>query len=474
MRLFVHRNREIDLMRRTLCVPILLALSAAMAYGQAAELPQTIEIRGETMQIWPAENLRARGLEVQEIPRDENAAWLYLDAINAYPDLPEDLQDAFDYALSTAWPEGQEGLTEWLKHEQSQKAFELVRKAAGMQRCQMPYFGDPNTSIIAVLLPNLSHMRFLAKAMMVESRRLAAEGKADEALANQAATMRMGWHAAQGMTLIEDLVGVAVWALASRHMTDMVARRDLSLSELSEARRALEDQRNHLPSARHGIRNEQRFGTAAVDEIASRPLRIPFSLGQIENFGVDGSNVVPADGWGRFEKRLGQLIFPDRTIKAHMSAYYDKLATRAEHGPQSATARDFDEEREINAIPRWDVVSRVLLPSLARATTLSERLQADYALARGVVAIRRYMKLHDGKAPETLDEAIAGPVSESLTDPFSGEPLQYRRTADGWVLYSIGPDLEDDGGEKGQPWDQYDLVEVYPPETVEPFGAEPQ
>jgi hypothetical protein len=33
-----------------------------------------------------------------------------------------------------------------------------------------------------------------------------------------------------------------------------------------------------------------------------------------------------------------------------------------------------------------------------------------------------------------------------LTDPFDGQPLRYRNQGTGYVLYSIGPDLKDDGG----------------------------
>jgi hypothetical protein len=34
-------------------------------------------------------------------------------------------------------------------------------------------------------------------------------------------------------------------------------------------------------------------------------------------------------------------------------------------------------------------------------------------------------------------------------DPYSDEPLVYRRTDRGFTLYSVGPDFADDGGEPG-------------------------
>jgi len=35
-------------------------------------------------------------------------------------------------------------------------------------------------------------------------------------------------------------------------------------------------------------------------------------------------------------------------------------------------------------------------------------------------------------------------------DPFSDKPLVYRRTEDGFILYSVGPNFEDDGGVVGK------------------------
>jgi hypothetical protein len=41
-------------------------------------------------------------------------------------------------------------------------------------------------------------------------------------------------------------------------------------------------------------------------------------------------------------------------------------------------------------------------------------------------------------------EYFPGPVQ----DPFDGQPLRYRGNGSGYVLYSIGPDLKDDSGNR--------------------------
>ena len=56
-----------------------------------------------------------------------------------------------------------------------------------------------------------------------------------------------------------------------------------------------------------------------------------------------------------------------------------------------------------------------------------------------------------------------------MLDPFGDDRLVYRPGDTGWVLYSVGPDLVDDGGQKGPRWDKLDIVYRFPPEPIEPF-----
>jgi len=48
--------------------------------------------------------------------------------------------------------------------------------------------------------------------------------------------------------------------------------------------------------------------------------------------------------------------------------------------------------------------------------------------------------------PEKLDELVPKFLLESPSDPFTGLELKYHRSAKGYVVYSVGPDMQDDGG----------------------------
>jgi hypothetical protein len=72
------------------------------------------------------------------------------------------------------------------------------------------------------------------------------------------------------------------------------------------------------------------------------------------------------------------------------------------------------------------------------------------------VALERYKSARGGY-PDSLAALLSTSHVYSLpVDPFSGKPLGYRRTAEGYLLYSVGPDRLDQKGEVE--YDPYDPV----------------
>ncbi|MCG3179589.1 MAG: hypothetical protein BIFFINMI_01927 [Phycisphaerae bacterium] len=61
------------------------------------------------------------------------------------------------------------------------------------------------------------------------------------------------------------------------------------------------------------------------------------------------------------------------------------------------------------------------------------------------LALAAYRAEH-GVHPEKLDELAPGYLKEIPLDVFTDQPLVYNRTADGYLLYSVGPNMADDGG----------------------------
>jgi hypothetical protein len=107
-------------------------------------------------------------------------------------------------------------------------------------------------------------------------------------------------------------------------------------------------------------------------------------------------------------------------------------------------AEEAEEMRGLRKLRPDRFLSVLLSTSLESAFERAAWLQAEFDLARCGVALERF-RLKHGEYPETLEgvaEFLAVP-----NDPLSGEPIRYRREADGtFTLYLIGGNKTDEGG----------------------------
>lgn len=75
-------------------------------------------------------------------------------------------------------------------------------------------------------------------------------------------------------------------------------------------------------------------------------------------------------------------------------------------------------------------------------------LDADHVAlvraARAGLAVERY-RLANRNLPESLQALVPAFIDSVPQDPFDGKPLRYRKLAKGYVVYSVDPDLQDNG-----------------------------
>ena len=65
-------------------------------------------------------------------------------------------------------------------------------------------------------------------------------------------------------------------------------------------------------------------------------------------------------------------------------------------------------------------------------------------------ALQTHVPAGSTEVPKLTD---LGLPAEAITDPYTGEPLHVKRTPQGWLVYSVGPNFRDDGGKLGDPGD---------------------
>jgi hypothetical protein len=82
----------------------------------------------------------------------------------------------------------------------------------------------------------------------------------------------------------------------------------------------------------------------------------------------------------------------------------------------------------------------LMMPASTSAMLKQAKCVALLRVARAALAIERY-RLATARLPDTL------PDSTPL-DPYTGQPLRYKQLAKGYVVYSVGEDGKDDGGDE--------------------------
>jgi len=87
-----------------------------------------------------------------------------------------------------------------------------------------------------------------------------------------------------------------------------------------------------------------------------------------------------------------------------------------------------------------------IAPAITRSIEIEYRSRAEMQALITTLAILRYNN-ENSRYPTSLSQLLsAGYLNDLPKDPFSDEPLVYRKTPEGFMLYSFGGDLDDDGG----------------------------
>ena len=92
---------------------------------------------------------------------------------------------------------------------------------------------------------------------------------------------------------------------------------------------------------------------------------------------------------------------------------------------------------------------RLVLPAIEKVIDHHHKSKANYEGTLAVIAVLRYEK-EKGEWPEGLEALVeAGYIKSVPMDPYSDGALVYKKTDDGFTLYSISSNFVDDGGEYG-------------------------
>jgi hypothetical protein len=315
---------------------------------------------------------------------------------------------------------------------------DLIRRAADRDTCR--FQRDWTRPSIGMLLPEMQSLRTAARLLVLDARREAADGNAEDALRDVARIQRIGRHAASEPILISNLVGIAIDTMALDTLAQVLPtlrKSDLAVLDAAEIR----DLITTPPAFSSHLYGEEAFGLSIFADLADDQR--------------SGPDLVSLAGNGQPQPsalRALPLSLPYRVffLPADLAGYrsimtqYQAAASRTEPYPDLTKRIDAIETQTRDRSP--GMLSSMIVPALGAVFRSQTRSLAHHRAATALVAATK-RRLETGAVPETFDELAAELVPPASRDPFTADqPLVMKQTDDALLVYSIGPDGEDDGG----------------------------
>ena len=301
--------------------------------------------------------------------------------------------------------------------------FTLLERAAGMPECVFPvdWYAWPNTRP-----PPHAEMKQAARMLGIRALLLAGEGKGEKALASLRLVLRTSEHAQSDGTLEGAMVG---WEILER-------ARWLSQDVLSAT----------TPSAAACREMFEELDRLDPQRALERALRITRVVA-----GIAGTSPLRRGGFPD-KRRRSHTVFA-LTWQCDQLAYLRSMRRQIDAislpWPQSrdeleAAKRELSEENVVCAL-----LSGIGGTSPPRATEARERARACVAASQIALALTAY-RAEKGRYPDDL-QALRAAGWDLPMDPFTQQDFRHRREEEGFVVWSLGPNMADEGGEYRSP-----------------------
>ena len=368
------------------------------------------EVIAEADRLDPGWRLEELEQKQEVISDDENGALVIQAAIKLWPAQPNSGKDEF-------WAEGgmEDSIIalplviqlnaeqrEALKQELN-KASAALQEAHKLDHLSRGRFPESGSRLNGSAGMACQDARRIANLLYLHSVLQAQDNQPDAALATALAVLNGGRSIGDEAISLPQLVRMSCGILALRNLERVLAQGEPLAEKLLAAQRSLEDEARKplLLRAARGDRADT-FQKVSITEMPFfRPGNLPGIL-QLQTKCVEAAKLTPEE----LRSRLPEL-------KAEAS--------------------------------RLDPFSTRYFSTFEKLAQASIRHQACLRCAYVGLAAERYRQINR-RWPDALAALVPEFLKELPADPYDSSPLKYRRLDDGIVIYSVGPDGQDNGG----------------------------
>jgi hypothetical protein len=269
----------------------------------------------------------------------------------------------------------------------------------------------PTTRFLELYYKRPETHRLLNRVMLTRSALLLSKGRPDDALSTQLLTLRLTRQWRREPLMIGYLVTVACELGAMQEVNRVLQAGRVSPS----ARQALDAElvlHDTMDGYNWALQSERAFSLSSFRELPSAAFWLTRGLSH--------------------DAMLSCLDLYDQYLEKGSRPYGKVVAEKS-----TATRPSV---RILN--PYRNLVT-MLEPSLAAIRDPAERTRALSRSLRVLNAIQARVPSGSDQVPKLTDLGLPEPAT---IDPYNGEPLHVKKRPEGWMVYSVGRNLIDDGG----------------------------
>lgn len=308
--------------------------------------------------------------------------------------------------------------------EQRRLLAEYAADIQALRRAVRLEYMNPPTLDFVEEYPFKNGYRNGARLLAMRARHALRAGRTGEAVDYALDAVELGSRVGRGGSVIVNLIGAACSSIGLRSFEGCLPH--LSGAEAARARRRLVGLTQRFPTAAAVMKEERRAWYGTLEGVFTG--RISTAGEKVDPEGV-GSVSFPDYPWS---------IYPKPWIYAESEALFAAADTELKKARNS---------RKPVPVPGEPLSQR--LHGTIVGVKWADALAANQARLRLLVldlALREHRGA-TGSYPAALSQLRPKLEAELQFDPLNGGPFRYRRTPQGFLLYSVGPDGKDDGGQ---------------------------
>jgi hypothetical protein len=361
-------------------------------------------------------------------PNVENAAYTIEEALSVFKKWDKEKSESLPIIGKTKLPPRTEPLAADMKAliteyvADNNEALGLFHRAAGIEYCRYPI----NLSAgLATLLPNLGEISNAVRLLELEAVLRADDGNGAAATLSAISCFGIARSLVREPVTVSQLVrsgcqNAAI--LTVEQVLNRVELKDEQLLELTEC-----------------VRQSESTSDISRAFVGERCVGIDF----FNNPGMMNPSSVRLNPFFSLYNAVG-MAEADAVIYLNIIDGYMKCTRLPMHERQKAADAVV---AKFQSVSKAHVLLHTIMPSLSGVIAKDLRTIAYLRAADAALAVQRY-RLKVDKFPEKLADLVPEYLKSVPKDPFDGNEMHYRKLKSGFVVYSIGPDLSDDGGKE--------------------------